>query len=460
MSYWTDEEFRDRILALLIRDRKFLRKLSGKLVAKDFESKDKNDADGWAREWVGKQALDYWSEYRQPIGGLLRTFALDYFRENRKETGKSRRETLLSLIEKLQDPELGVAVEAIQDKILKYKERQVLRRAVEEMVGQQENGGLQVKQFREIVARVMNQVDFDDRITNYGETLDRRISRRELGKKDKYPKLCIEEFDSRHRTFPRGQVGLVLAAYKVGKSIFMAHLAQAHALQGFTTVLFTLEDPESLVEDRLDASLCGLKFSELPKEDMELRKRFRESWDAMRAKIFLVDGTGGGWTVQRMVETVDNLRNKGESPDVILIDYDEQVDAVGKYTGESALRMKSQEIWLDTVRWAARDDVWIWMGAQATIKKDTRVVLTGEDTAEDKSKVRKVGLGLGIGMGTPACTKAFKTNARWLQVMAHRFGRSRIGWPIVGDFERGIFYDRERTARAQELVRENKEVAS
>jgi KaiC/GvpD/RAD55 family RecA-like ATPase len=456
VGYFQDEEFRERVLALLTRDRKFLRRLSGKLTPQDFKANKSEGDDGWARQWVATECLRYWQEYRQPIAGLLRTFALDYIRENRTKVGKNQRETLLNLIEKLKDPELSVSVDAIQDKILKYKERQFLRQAVDEMVGLTEEGKLQLPQFRKVVSDVMKRIDFDERITVYGDTLERRIRRRELEQGNKYPLLYIEAFDQATRTIPRGQVGLVLAPYKIGKSSFMAHLAQAHAIQGLHVALFTLEDPETLVEDRLDGSICGFKIAELLSKSKELKKRFREVMDSMRAKIFLIDATGGGWTIQRMVETVDNLRNRGETIDVVLIDYDEQVEALGKYTGEHAVRMRSQEVWLDTVRWAARDDIWIWMAAQATVSKERdkqRRALSGEDTAEDKSKIRKVGIGLGVSSGDDDMRREFGDNARWLQVMAHRFGRSRMGWPIVSDFDYGIFYDRENSLAYQKKVK-------
>jgi hypothetical protein len=456
VSYFKDTEFRQRILALMMRDRKFLRKLSGKLTPQDFARKPQDGSEGWAIEWVGWQTLKYWKEYRQPIGGLLKTFALDWMRANPKKTSKQDRKALLTLIETLKDPELGVAVEAIQEKVLKYKERQYLRSAVEELIESQEKGELEAQTFRQIAARALTKVDFDDKITNYADTLDRRIRRRQNNQEEDFPLLYIECFDQVMRTIPRGQVGLVLAPYKIGKSAFMAHLAKTYAMQEHGTILFTLEDPESLVEDRLDASLCGVTLASLSKDSEELRKRWKKAWENMRANIFLVDATGGGWSIQRMMEVADNLRNRGEKIDCILIDYDEQVESLGKYTGEHSMRMKSNEIWLDAVRWAARDDYWLWMAAQATINKEaTKKVLSGEDQAEDKGKIRKVGIGLGVGLcPSPKVREKYTENARWLQIIAHRFGRSRVGWPIVGDFECGVFFDTEASREAQKMYKE------
>ena len=455
MSYFKDLEFRQRILALMMRDRRFLRKLSGKLTPQDFKANPQDGSDGWAIEWVGWQTLIYWKEYRQPIGGLLKTFALDWLRANPK-TGKQYRESLLVLIEKLKDPELGVAPEAVQEKVLRYKERQFLRSALEELIEFQEKGQLEAKLFREIAAKALTKVDFDDKITNYAETFEKRIRRRQKNREEDFPLLYIECFDQATRSIPRGQIGLVLAPFKIGKSAFMAHLAKTYAMQELGTVLFTLEDPESLVEDRLDASLCGISLASLSSESDELRSQWKKAWEKMRANIFLVDATGGGWTMQRMMEVADNLRNRGEKIDCILIDYDEQVESIGKYTGEHSMRMKSNEIWLDAVRWAARDDYWLWMAAQATVSKEqTRKILSGEDQAEDKGKVRKVGIGLGIGLcPSLGVRQKYSENARWMQIIAHRFGRSRVGWPTVGDFECGVFYDTEESRKAQKIYQD------
>lgn len=451
MSYFTDANFRERMLALLTRDRRFLRKVSGLLSAADFRpTKDEQaNPEAWARHEVSRMALVYYREYRQPIGGLLRTEALDLIREQRNKLSKKQKEELLNLVERLKEPELGVAPDAIEKKIVAYKRRQALKNAIDEMLTLQQKGELTVSAFQQVTRKAVERLASKVEIVDYGAGIMERIKRREAERDQKYPYLFIDPFDEKVRSIPRGMLGLVLAKYKVGKSAFMVHLAQAYAVQGYNVLFFTLEDPLKLVEDKLDGSLSGLAMTELAKKPKTLRRNFLNSWERMRANIHLVDATGGGWTVQRMVDIAETQRNRGIPTDAIIIDYDEQIEPETHYKSDSALRLQSQETYLALTRWAARDQVFMWTAAQATIPKLDKMIITGEDTAEDKSKMRKVGLALGLGMGPKELD--FDGNCRYLYVAAHKFGKQKIGWPIVGDYAIGMFYDREKTEEALKL---------
>jgi len=448
MAYFRDRDFQERLLALLSTNRKFIRKTVGLLTIEDFKQRD-NESDktwGWARETTARIILDYWKDYRQPIGGMLKTFALDEIRAKSAKLGSTQRKELLTLVEKLKDPELAVAADAMELKIVRYKERQQMRNCIDEMLDLQATNELTPEEFRRLASTVMSGVVRDTKAIEYKTTIDERIKRRESERDRKYPKLYIDPLDVKVRCIPRGQVGMVLAKYKKGKSAFFVHLAQAFAYQGLKVMFFTLEDPKETVEDRLDSSLCGIRLQNLPLKAYVVRKRFLNQIETMQGSIKVVDGTGGGWTVERMIQTVDQERNRGWETDVVLVDYDEQIEPPHRFKGDNALRMQSHEIYIELVRWAARDQIWLWTASQATIAKYDKVIITGDEQAEDKSKIRKVGICLSIGAG-PA-ELGDPDNTRYLYVAANRFGRMMIGWPIVGEFNKAIFYDQEETERA------------
>jgi replicative DNA helicase len=448
MAYFRDADFQERMLALLTRDRKFISRTAGLLTQQDFEARKADGDDAWARQRVAEMAFTYWSEFRQPIGGLLRSEALDYIRADTK-LGDKRRQELVSLVERLKNPELLVGVDGIEKKVVSYKRRKRMRDAILEMIELQENSKLTLDSFRQQTMNVLNAEEAAEqgKIVDYRGGLEDRIKRRRAESNRRYPYLWIRPLDQSVRSIPRGQVGLVIAKYKMGKSAFMAHLAQAYAGQGLNTVLFTLEDPKELVEDRLDASICEMLLLELSNQEDLLRRRFKQQMDSLRASIRIVDATGGGWSVERMALCLEQMRQRGWPVDCALIDYDEQIEPSQKFKADSsALRLQSQQTWLELVRWAARDQIFMWCAAQATIPNESKMIITGEDSAEDKSKVRKAGMALGIGMADAEL--GFANNGRYLYIAAHRFGAARIGWPIVGDYTRGIFYRQEETAKA------------
>jgi hypothetical protein len=294
-------------------------------------------------------------------------------------------------------------------------------------------------------------LDMRSEVVDYGETLEQRIRRREKERELTFPYLYIGPVDEAVRMAPRGQIQMVLAKYGTGKSLFMVHLSQVMALQGYNVLYFTLEDPVSMVENRLDASLSGIKLVNLIDRPNRLRRRFEEQWQKMRAKIQLVNATGGGWTVHRMEELWETMRNRGFIADVVIVDYDKKVEPAHRYTGDSAERMHSSEIYSELTNWAARDQIFMWVAAQAKRSNTERKsVVIGDDVAEDINKLREAGFAIGIGMA-PKELEMFGNDGRYLYIAKNRFGLQMMGWPIIGDFERGIFYDDERTAEALDV---------
>jgi len=189
--------------------------------------------------------------------------------------------------------------------------------------------------------------------------------------------------------------------------------------------------------------LGDIPLMDLAYKPKTLRKRFTEEWERMRAKIKIVDATGGGWSVQRMADYWENQRNRGFIANLVIIDYDKKITPANRYTGDSAERMHSSEIYIDLTNWAARDQLYMWVAAQAKrgSKGETQWMITGDDAAEDINKLRETALCLGIGYGPKNFNgdKNFK-NYRYLYVAKHRFDNSMMGWPIVGDFTKGMFY--------------------
>jgi len=225
----------------------------------------------------------------------------------------------------------------------------------------------------------------------------------------------------------------------------LIHTAQAYAMQGNNVLYFTLEDPESLTGARMDSCLTGVRLSRLVARADLLRGRWERVRDELKAKIKIVDGTGGGWSVERMIEVWDTQRMRGFTADAIVIDYDDKIKPSVVYKGDSAMRMHSHDNYEALTNWAARDQLYMWTAAQAKRVKD-RVIVTGDDAAEDISKLRIVALCLGIGFSPKQLDLG--PNGRYIHVAKHRFGKSKIGWPIVCDMERATFFDRDRSREA------------
>lgn len=441
MGFWRDADFQSKLLQFVCRDRNFLKKTSGLLSERDF--KPRKDEGLWEAYWIAEKAFKYWRDYRQPIGGMLRTEMLDYLREHKKKVGQKSRDKLLKLVDDIRHADGLVAVEAIERKVAEYKSRQAKSRAVRELIDLQEKGELSDGKFRAICRDALEKHTHITKVSHYEKELESRIGRREKDKKRRFPHLYIDPLDRTVRTFPKGNLGIGLAKYGTGKSTFAVHLDQAYALQGHNVLHFTLEDPVEDVEDKLDASFTGIRLKHLAYKPEKLRRRLKRSLERLRARIKVVDGTDGGMTVGRMEEIWENYRNQGFDAEVVIVDYDEGIDPTVHYKESGGERRESMEIYRELKQFASRRDLWMWVMAQTQRgKKGARqMIVTGDDAAIDISKIKRTAMGIGIGDGP----EEWGENGRYLYNFKHRYDRPKRGWPIMGNFEKGIFYDREKS---------------
>ncbi len=453
MSYFHDAEFQEKLLMFVCRDRNFLKRTAELLSAKDFiPRKDEGLIEA---QWIAEKAYQYWKDYHEPIGGLLRTEMMDFVSKNKKRVGHKQKDRLFSLVDKIKHANGLVAVEAVEKKVFEYKQRKAKSAAVKEMIELQEKGELTDNEFMKICRKAVNFHDRTLKVVDYEKDIDQRVKRRRKNKDRKFPYIFIDAFDKECRTFPRGELGIGLAKYKAGKSTFAVHLGQAYALQSYNVLHFTLEDNVEMVEDRYDASFTGVKIKSLDKRESRVVRRLKRKLEELKGRIKIVDGTDGGMTVERMEEVWENFRNQGFAADCIVIDYDEGVIPPEHHKGEGGERREMQDIYKALKSFAARRDIYMWVMAQTKRGKSgvRKMVVTGDDAAMDISKIKRCALCIGIGDGPSESSN----DARYIFVAVHRYDKSRFGWPIVGDYARSIFYDRDETAKYALIYEANKD---
>lgn len=448
MSYWRSEDWLERVLIPVCRDRNFLKRMSGILSPEDF--KPRKDEGLIEAYWIAQAAFEHWRSYRTPIGGMLQVEMLDYVRKHKRHIGKKNREKLFELVDKINHVEEIVAIEAIEKKVIEYKQRREKARAIKEMLDLQEKGELDDKAFDRICRRAVERKDQLISIVDYNkeEDIDRRIKRRQKSTEQDFPALFIKCIDSNIRSIPRGEYMVILAKYNVGKSTFAIHLAKAWSYQGFKVIIFTLEDPAEMVEDRLDSSLSNIPMKHLIRKSRKLRRRLKRALNKIRGDIRIVDGTGDGMSIQRMREVWQNFRNEGFTADLIIVDYDESVTPSEHYKGDSGERREMMEVHREFKQWMKKDQLWGCMLAQTVRGKSgqRKMIVTGDDAAIDISKMKRGALGIGLGDGP----EEWDEDGRFIYIARHRYDRARKGWPIAGDFKRAVIYDEDKT---DELLR-------
>jgi hypothetical protein len=164
-----------------------------------------------------------------------------------------------------------------------------------------------------------------------------------------------------------------------------------------------------------------------------------------------VDGTEGGWTVTRIEKLWEQLKGEGFTADAIVVDYDDEIESEKTFKGESARRFEFADMYRRMRKAAARLKVIWWTAAQTSKKAETKKWVTGQDAAEDVSKVRKCFIAIGIGRDP----EAEDDSLRYLYVAAHKHDRSRFGVEIWSDYDSAIFYDREKTLRLRRRAKKS-----
>ena len=440
LSYFDDVDFQVKILTFLCRERNFLRNCAYLLTPEDFKPKLRGDIPEF---WImATLALEFWAKYRQPIGGMISTEIQVYIK--RSGLPKKTADALTNLGGLITAPDVDMsAVEAVEDQVIAYKKERLKAIAVQKLIDTQEAGELTddlwlttcydaIQQFNDI--RLPVEDYFDD------QELENRIMRRAMHRSVRHPYFMIEPLDALVKSIPRGQIGLWLAPWKTGKSLALIWQSVSLVLQGLNVLFFTLEDPKDEVDDRLDASIASLPASNLEDWSDELRERFARFKRLLRKRLYVIDGTNADITVAKIAEVWERERARGFFADAVMIDYDDEVRPSQKYDQR---RFEFAEIYRDLRKFAARSDTFVWTAAQTTRETEGRKIITGSDCAEDISKIRKVGMAVGIGQGD------WGDDSRYLYVCAHKFDRKRIGCHIVCDLERTIFYDRTATAQAE-----------
>lgn len=450
MAEWFRESgFQKHLLTFLCRDRNFLKACGGLLSPKDFRpGRDETDE----RLLVATLALDFWKKYKAPIGDLLRTNVSDFCHKNHVEG--DRKKAVNKLVDKINNTERLPAVQAIEDRVREYITDKTIERSIEELITKKEDGELTQEEFLKICKTVIefsNKDKLQAIAYKGGNDLENRIARREISRKDSRPLLMLPGFDSKTRGIGRGDLGVIVALYKKGKSLALAHLADAYAKQGLNVLFITLEDPKEEVEDRMDASLAYMPIEKLAYMPNKLRKRHRKFSRRIQGKIKIVDATTDKVSVADIDELWETQRDQGWAADVIIVDYDDEIIPPRSLKGESARRFEFADIYRELRRMASKRQCIVWTAAQTKGMKDNTKIITPEMLAEDKSKARKVTLFIGVGQGES------HDDARYCYVALYKRGKARFGWEQMASPDKGVFFDESRTAGMKTKERKKEE---
>lgn len=435
-QWWDDDEFQDRLTVLLVQDHQTLKSCSSLLTPEDFRPQ-RGAQGGRARYLVAERALEHYEKHHEPLGKLLRADVLEY--AARLNLSGIQVNELKEYLKKIAT-QRPTAASAIVDKVIFFKSAVLKKAGIDELIDTQNAGLLTDEKWQEISARAMAASRGELKAVDYLETLEARISRRNLeSRRARAPWTFIDPLDSMIRCVGPGQLGLILAPYKRGKSLMLLWLAAACALQRLNTLYVTLEDTRDLVEDRLDSIATRIPVRNLGTHPQTLRSRFTRFRNMVRAKMDILDGTEGGVTVARIEKAILERRDQGFITNALLVDYDEEITPMHRYKDK---RFELDEVYRSLRQLMAKYHMIGWTAAQTVRGTRGMKILSGDTAAEDIGKMKKVTCALSLGKGE------WTDDSIYIWVAAHKCDAMNIGCEIVPDLKRMLIYDREATRQS------------
>lgn len=429
-----DPDLLMELLSMMVYDRNWLRKAGDLVEQDDFRSMSKNKNLGWI---LAGLSLDFFRKYRLPIGTLASKEIQQWSQDaNASSERLEEMQQFLDRLKKVYDPARS---DVLQEKFSEWKRSRKRRRILRQMVELEEIGELTDDKWISLIRQGVSGMDGlvpHDWMTEMHLRQQRRLTQSHY----RNPLLMIDPLDVLVRSIGRGHLGLLIAPWKMGKSLALLWLAIGLIFQGFKVLFITLEDPIDDVEDRLDAMITELPIQNLPIEAPRVERRF----DIFRNKVIepslrIIDGTETGLSVAQIEGIWDRLRT-GEAfnADAIIIDYDDEIIPPSR---KQDRRMEFADIYRELRKLAGRCDSLVWTAAQTNKKSEGQRIIQASHVAEDISKIRKATMTIGIGQGD------WGPDSRYLNIVAHKFDKAHVGSNIWSDPEKGKFYDRARTLK-------------
>lgn len=441
-TFWQDAHFQDELIGFLVNDREFLKQASHLITVDDF--KKTNAHEGLERITVVQLALGFWNKYREPLGKMLKVELLEKAR--RSNWGADTRQRILDYGDSLTNGKKRVAADALLLRVRQYKTEHRLSLAMEEMTTMVQSGLLTPEKFLATARKAIEDLGkeaghpvdlFDEK------ELEQRIARRILQRRrQRFPVLLIDPIDRLVRIIARKHLGLILAPYGRGKTLFFVWLSLAYTLQGLNVLHFTLEDPLEDVEDKFDSAITALPMSRLPEVPDRVREKFHRYKKLLRSRLKVVDGTDGAITISAVENIWEQERNKGFTADVVIVDYDDEIRPERK---QSERRMEFADIYRDFRAVLARHSLIGWTASQTGRNTSDLKIIRGKHIAEDISKIRKATFAMSLGQGE------WGEDSMFLWIEKDRNDVSNVGAHTIPDKGRALFYDRDATLKREKV---------
>ena len=177
----------------------------------------------------------------------------------------------------------------------------------------------------------------------------------------------------------RGELGVVIAPTGAGKSMALVHLGTEALKIGKTVVHYTLELAEGVIGLRYDSCITGFPLNNL----LAFKEQIKEEIEDIEGKLVVKEYATRSASTESIKNHLDKLKNRGISPDMIIIDY---ADLLKPIRSEREKRQELETIYEDLRGLARLYDCPIWTASQTNRSGLNAQVVTMESISEAFNK--------------------------------------------------------------------------
>lgn len=239
----------------------------------------------------------------------------------------------------------------------------------------------------------------------------------------------------------QGELGIILAEPKKGKSIGLLHLGCAAVFTQARVAHFVLEGTTDQALNRYLTRLSGIPYDRIVKDELttEESRKIDKILHLYRDKLDLIPfNQHWGYTVLDVEAKLKELKAAGKDPDLIVIDY---ADLLKSHVTQKEKRHEQTEVYRDLKRLAVMYKKPCWTASQATRPKDepeNEYLLRAKDISESYEKVRIADLVMTLNQ-TP---REKENGLLRLHLDIYRSNDFDTTLKLITNYEKMIFYSK------------------
>lgn len=351
-----DLEFQMRIIKLMLEDTNFLIRCS-KFVKKGY-------FDTQELEWVYDKIMNYFEIYK----AVPSMNVLGYEVQQLKGTDRNPVE-YWNIVKNINSSDISEK-EFIVDKMEEWLKRNAFVKGFNQVKSIYNNGkfDLALNEMDKTMQDIKN-ITFDPpNRTFFFEDVNERIAKRNerIQKEDEVFSTGITTLDCQiGGGLSRGELGIVVASAKIGKSIFLlncgGHLVKS---QKAKVLHIQLEGMLKQAEDRYDSCVLNHNYNEVKINNLP---EYMIRMYARRTKTLVLRGFTDHWnhTVQDIEEEMKELKAFGFIPDVLIVDYGDLLKPSIQMSNDSSY-LSQQEVFRELKTLAMKYNIVVWTASQVT----------------------------------------------------------------------------------------------